>query len=252
MRFSDKIYSGKTPDGARISAVKLDIECQGLDGEEFEVMIGQTTYQFFTKAEALAFAESQAAPVAAPGLSTLIPWCCDKHFEKDIVGTYIPTTKEEFEEVLAATDSTWVPNTKTPFIIYQFFRPDSTWGVKNGVIEISPEIEKLVRSEYITRNPKEPAFLEQWVEGVEPELSPYLMLVHYTQAQLAKESISVDTPLGCVSIQSSVSLEPAPMAPSTLMRNALGIKFGGNGEPLDMEEYATAVEWYSRWVRVKK
>jgi len=41
------------------------------------------------------------------------------------------------------------------------------------------------------------------------------------------------------------------MIPVTMMRNALGMEEGGNGQPLDKEEYQKSVDFWSKRAIVK-
>ena len=46
--------------------------------------------------------------------------------------------------------------------------------------------------------------------------------------------------------------EVEPMEPLPLMRNALGVEQGGNGEPINREKYLAAVEFWSCHASVKE
>jgi hypothetical protein len=41
------------------------------------------------------------------------------------------------------------------------------------------------------------------------------------------------------------------MSPITMMRNCLGKEHGGSGVPLDREEYAKSVEFWSKYAAIK-
>jgi hypothetical protein len=45
--------------------------------------------------------------------------------------------------------------------------------------------------------------------------------------------------------------KPDPMVPITIMRNALGMEEGGNGETLDRDLYNESVEFWSKYILVK-
>src|SRR5690606_12209319 len=79
--------------------------------------------------------------------------------------------------------------------------------------------------------------LVRWLEGVEPPRAEYLVVILYSREQLAKEGTDIDADWGVVGCLYTAEPEEIPMAPITLMRNALGVDEGGSGVPLDAEAY---------------
>src|SRR3546814_6280107 len=64
--------------------------------------------------------------------------------------------------------------------------------------------------------------------------------------QLAKEGSPIDGAWGIVGCLYTAEPEEIPMAPITMMRNALGVEEGGSGVPLDRDAYRRSVEFWER------
>src|SRR3546814_16662821 len=64
--------------------------------------------------------------------------------------------------------------------------------------------------------------------------------------QLAKEGSPIDGAGGIVGCLYTAEPEEIPMAPITMMRNALGVEEGGSGVPLDRDAYRRSVEFWER------
>lgn len=56
---------------------------------------------------------------------------------------------------------------------------------------------------------------------------------------------------GIVSIMGTVLPHPDPLVPITIMRNALGVEEGGNGETLNRKVYNESVDFWSKYILVK-
>ncbi len=102
----------------------------------------------------------------------------------------------------------------------------------------------LLRSAYEARSRKELPVLVRWFEGLEPPVAEYLVVILYSRDQLAKEGTAVDADWGVVGCLYTMTPEEIPMAPITMLRNALGVEEGGSGVPLDREAYRLAVEFW--------
>ena len=113
-------------------------------------------------------------------------------------------------------------------------------------IPITPDNRHLLRSGYDARSPAELAVLTRWFEGVQPPVAVYLIPILYSRAQLLKEGGKIRADWGVVGCL--YTLEPAeiPMAPITMMRNALGVEQGGSGVALDAAAYRRSVEFWDR------
>ncbi len=87
--------------------------------------------------------------------------------------------------------------------------------------------------------------LVRWFEGVEPPVAGYLIVILYDREQLKKEGSPIDAQWGVVGCMYTSEPEEIPMAPITMLRNALGVEEGGSGVPLDRAVYRRAVEYWS-------
>jgi hypothetical protein len=102
----------------------------------------------------------------------------------------------------------------------------------------------LLRSDYEARTPDELPVLVRWFEGLEPPVAEYLIVILYDRAQLAKEGTDIAADWGVVGCMYTAEPVETPMAPITMLRNALGVEEGGSGVPIDREAYRRAVEFW--------
>lgn len=112
-------------------------------------------------------------------------------------------------------------------------------------VPITPENQHLLRSAYEARNREELPVLVRWFEGLEPPVAEYLVVILYDREQLAKEGSPIDADWGVVGCMYTMAPEEIPMAPITMMRNALGVEEGGSGVPIDREAYQRSVAFWS-------
>jgi len=103
-----------------------------------------------------------------------------------------------------------------------------------------------LRSGYEARNRDELPVLVRWFEGVESPRANYLVVILYSAGQLAKEGSPIEADWGIVGCIYTAEPAEVPMAPITMMRNALGVEEGGSGVPLDREAYQRAVAFWDR------
>ena len=102
----------------------------------------------------------------------------------------------------------------------------------------------LLRSAYEARSREELPVLVRWFEGVQPPVAEYLVVILYSREQLAREGAPIDADWGVVGCLYTATPEEIPMAPATMMRNALGVAEGGSGVPLDREAYRRSVGFW--------
>jgi len=102
----------------------------------------------------------------------------------------------------------------------------------------------LLRSAYEARSSSELPVLVRWFEGVEPPVAGYLIPILYSREQLAKEGSPIEGDFGIVGCMYTGEPGEIPMAPITMMRNALGVAEGGSGVPLDRKAYQRSVEYW--------
>ena len=103
----------------------------------------------------------------------------------------------------------------------------------------------LLRSGYESRTKEELPVLVRWFEGLEPPVANYLIPILYSREQLAREGTHIDADWGIVGCMYTMEPEETPMAPITMMRNALGVDEGGSGVAIDREAYRRAVAFWS-------
>lgn len=151
-------------------------------------------------------------------------------------------TAEEFEHTL---------NERTPLKVLDGYAPFCKLHVHRNwtstrcfAIAITPENRHLLRSGYESRNKTELPVLTRWFEGVQAPVANYLIPILYSWEQLAKEGEKIKADWGVVGCLYTMEPEEIPMAPITLMRNALGVAEGGSGVPLERAAYQRSVEFW--------
>ena len=112
-------------------------------------------------------------------------------------------------------------------------------------VPITDANHHLLRSGYEARTRAELPVLVRWFEDVEPPVANYLIPILYSRGQLAKEGSPINADWGIVGCMYTDAPEEVPMAPITMMRNALGVAEGGSGVPLDPAAYRRSVEYWS-------
>ncbi|GHH47193.1 DUF3228 family protein [[Pseudomonas] boreopolis] len=111
-------------------------------------------------------------------------------------------------------------------------------------VPITDDNRHLLRSGYEARNREELPVLVRWFEGVEAPVANYLLPILYSREQLAREGSPIEADWGVVGCLYTAEPEEIPMAPITIMRNALGVGEGGSGVSLDRDAYRRAVEFW--------
>ncbi len=157
-------------------------------------------------------------------------------------------TPEQFERRL---------NEETPFEVLEGYAPFCRLHVHRNwtstrclTVPITDANRALLRSGYEARNSAELPVLVRWFEGVEPPVADYLVVILYSRAQLQREGAPIEADWGVVGCLYTATPEELPMAPITMLRNALGVEEGGSGVPLDREAYRRSVafwECHANW-----
>ena len=111
-------------------------------------------------------------------------------------------------------------------------------------VPITNDNRHLLRSDYEARNSDELPVLVRWFEGLKPPVANFIIPILYSREQLAKERSPIDADWGVVGCIYTMEPEETPMAPITLMRNALGVDEGGSGVPIDRKAYRQSVEFW--------
>jgi hypothetical protein len=111
-------------------------------------------------------------------------------------------------------------------------------------VPITEANRHLLRSDYEARNSAELPVLVRWFEGIEPPVADYLVVILYSREQMAKEGTPIDADWGIVGCMYTSAPDEIPMAPITMMRNALGVEEGGSGVAIDREAYARSIAYW--------
>jgi hypothetical protein len=111
-------------------------------------------------------------------------------------------------------------------------------------VPITDANRHLLRSAYEARSREELPVLVRWFEGLTPPVADYLVVILYDRAQMAKEGTPVEADWGVVGCMYTSEPDGIPMAPITMMRNALGVSEGGSGVSLDRAAYARSVAYW--------
>ncbi len=152
-------------------------------------------------------------------------------------------TPAEFERHLNEHAPLAVLPGYAPFCVLHVHRNWTT--TRRLTVPVTDANRHLLRSGYEARNERELPVLVRWFEGVEPPVANYLVPILYDRAQLAKEGTAIDADWGIVGCLYTSEPAEIPMAPITMMRNALGVAEGGSGVPLDAAAYRRSVEFWS-------
>ena len=188
-----------------------------------------------------------------------------RQFSQNFSGTKVdPEVKEELLEVIndAYNLSEIMLDSEWSFCKYLVL--PNEFGVKCAVREITLDIYPYIRTDYSQRTPDELSILTRYIQlppGFKSQDAKYIVLVLYSKEQLQKEFkpkeegqefyFDDSVKWGVVSIMGTVLPKPDPLVPITIMRNALGVEEGGNGEKLNRTIYNESVEFWSKHILVK-
>jgi hypothetical protein len=152
-------------------------------------------------------------------------------------------TAEQFEQHLNEQPPFTVLAGYAPFCQLYVYRNWTTTRCLTA--PITDANRHLLRSGYEARNDRELPVLVRWFEGVEPPVANFLIPILYSAEQLAREGSPIAADWGVVGCLYSSEPAEIPMAPITMLRNALGVEAGGSGVPLDPEAYRRSVAFWS-------
>lgn len=173
----------------------------------------------------------------------LTPFARARLFPREPRGNTIQDcTPEEFERRL---------NDEAPFKLLDGYAPFCKLHIHRNwtstrclTAPITDANRHLLRSAYEARTKAELPVLVRWFEGVQPPVANWLVVILYSREQLAKEGEPIEADWGIVGCIYTLEPEEIPMAPITMLRNALGVEEGGSGVPLDREAYRRAVAFW--------
>ena len=60
-----------------------------------------------------------------------------------------------------------------------------------------------------------------------------------------------DADYDIVCVLAEADINDSPMTPDTIIRNHLGVDFGGSGEPIDREKYMESVDYWSKYALIE-
>lgn len=157
-------------------------------------------------------------------------------------------------------------NSQFDFCKYLFINNENNaFDVNLGVIKLDHSIYQYIQSGYFSRTLDELPVLSRWVKfphmSYNIPKSKYIGLVLYSKEQLLKEHISSNNTTsfelsdeckyGIVSIMGLSTQEMEPMLPITHLRNALDLKYCGNGESINIDEYNKSVLFWDKHILIK-
>jgi len=122
------------------------------------------------------------------------------------------------------------------------------------IVKITPKNSKYLKSDYVARTNNEIPYLKRWFSKnapVKPLKSDHVDVILYNKEQLAKEGTSIKSDWGIVCINVELK-ERTPLSPTTMINNQMGIKFGGNGELLNVKEYNKSIEFWKTHALLEK
>jgi hypothetical protein len=151
-------------------------------------------------------------------------------------------TPEAFERHLNAEPPLRVLDGYAPFCKLHVHRNWTSTRVQ--AVPITDGNRHLLRSDYEARSDDELPVLVRWFEGLEPPVAAYLIPILYDREQLAKEGTAIDADWGVVGCLYTAEPVETPLAPITILRNALGVEQGGSGVPIDRAAYNHAVDFW--------
>ncbi len=174
------------------------------------------------------------------------------HFDPETKGTVITThSVASFEEAINTYDV--IKEQEGQFTFSRLFFFENFTDAKLGCVPVkgSGEIHFKMRSGYVARAEGELPVLTRWIEVGAAPAARVICVVCYDKEQLKKEGDYIQAEWGVVAILGLMTHKEEPMLPATMLRNALGISEGGNGEPLDHKKFLEAVKFWQNHITVK-
>jgi len=157
-------------------------------------------------------------------------------------------TADEFEQYLNENQPEQVLDGYAPFCKLWVYR---NWtATRCMTVKINRSNRHLLRSGYEARAADELPVLTRWFEGLEGDLAPpvakYLLVICYSREQMHRENDLIEADWGVVGCLGAAEAKETPLAPITMLRNALGVDEGGSGVPIDRAAYAESVAFWDR------
>ena len=151
-------------------------------------------------------------------------------------------TADEFQRHLDSEPPLKVLDGYAPFCKLHVHR---NWTTTRCIaLPITDENRSHLKSAYEARSSEELPVLVRWFENVDPPVANYLIVILYSRDQLTKEGVSIMADWGVVGCLYTDEPREIPMAPITMMRNALGVEQGGSGVALNQVAYYRSVAFW--------
>lgn len=187
-----------------------------------------------------------------------------RHFKRGSGTTIANSTPEVVVESINEEIINWGYNLQGslyPFCKYLII--NNFTDAKPSSLPITLENYKYLRSGYSARTNNELPFLSRWFDlpVKEQKASEFLILILYSREQLLKEhhenkpseifELPEDCDYGIVTMQALNEYVVEPMTPYTMVRNTLGIKWGGNGEEINEKYLKDSAEYWETHAIIK-
>ena len=173
----------------------------------------------------------------------LTPFARSRLFPREPRGNTIQDcTPEAFERRLNDEAPARVLEGYAPFCKLHVHR---NWtSTRCLTVPVTDDNRHLLRTAYEARTKAELAVLVRWFESIEPPVANWLVVILYSRVQLAAEGAPIEGDWGVVGCLYTMEPAELPMAPITMMRNALGVEQGGSGVALDRDAYRRSVGFW--------
>lgn len=170
-------------------------------------------------------------------------------------GTQIDMTKEEFAlKVNSLLDSgeAKVDPSLYPFCKYIII-PNFTQA-KPGTVEITEDNQQYLRCAFKARRDGELPFLSKHLllpHDYKIPVATHLVVIVYSREQIEQEEASFETgettktDFGVVAIQANMHPSVELMTPATMIRNAMSLEYGGNGENIDQKYIVESEQFWA-------
>lgn len=199
-----------------------------------------------------------------------------RYFKKDFVGTNLShINQDELLEFINSNYNDIYPvdlddndiellDSLYDFCKYLVIPLDNEYKINCSVKRIEQSDYQFIKSDYSSRTETELDVISRRLEipkiFSQPK-SKYLVVILYTKEQLLKEHDSTDKNIkfelnndceyGIVSLMGTIEPYPDSITPITMMRNALGKKYGGNGVKINFDEYNKSVNFWKYHILIK-
>ena len=164
---------------------------------------------------------------------------------------------EHLDTVLEACKNANMHIGAESFQRYIYIKPEVINYIgKSNIARIDHNQHVTLYTEYTKRDNEvvdELHYLHRYFNAQEVEGAPVkcIAVILYSREQLKEEGLEIEAEWGLVTAQAEPEEFVSPMTPVTILRNALGKEFGGNGVPINREYYDHAVLFWNEWAIVK-